>query len=133
MPKASSAWESIRLAWIWTAFVLLTSAAGLSMFLLSLVVWGVDPQYRSVHRIGEVWGRAVFLLNPGWRISISGRGFLKPSGTYLVVANHQSLFDIMALYHLRRQFKWVAKAELFAVPFMGWGMSGARYIQLHRG
>lgn len=133
MSKASAWRETARLAWIWTAFVALTSAAGLSMALASLVVWIVDPQYRSVHRIAEGWGRAIFLLNPGWRISVAGRGFLKPSGTYLLVANHQSLFDIMALYHLRRQFKWVAKAELFPIPFIGWGMSAARYIKLRRG
>ena len=133
MSNARSHWESLRVALIWIGFVIITILIPTTIVLASLVVWIVDPQYRSLHRMAEAWGRAIFLLNPGWRISVAGRGFLKPSGTYLIVANHQSLFDIMALYHLHRQFKWVAKAELFSIPFLGWAMSAARYIQLHRG
>ena len=133
MSNARSRWASVRVLLVWAGFVAVTIVFSSLMILASLVVWIVDPQYRSVHRIAEGWGRAIFWLSPGWRISVAGRGFLKPSGTYLIVANHQSVFDIMALYHLHRQFKWVAKAELFSIPIMGWAMSAARYVQLRRG
>ena len=133
MSNARSRWESLRVAWVWVEFVAVTIVITTAMLLASLVVWVADPHYRSLHRMAQAWGRSIFFLNPGWRISVAGRGHLKPSGTYLIVANHQSAFDIMALYHLRRQFKWVAKAELFSVPFLGWAMSSARYVKLYRG
>lgn len=41
--------------------------------------------------------------------------------------------DIFILYKLRTQFKWVAKADLFNAPFMGWMMSLCEYIKLERG
>jgi 1-acyl-sn-glycerol-3-phosphate acyltransferase len=70
---------------------------------------------------------------PPWRVRVTGRELLDPARPYIFVANHQSLFDILALFWLRRQFKWVAKDSLFAIPFLGWAMSAAGYIRLVRG
>ena len=50
-----------------------------------------------------------------------------------MVANHQSLLDILVLFRLFAHFKWVSKIENFRVPLIGWNMSLNRYIQLKRG
>jgi 1-acyl-sn-glycerol-3-phosphate acyltransferase len=50
-----------------------------------------------------------------------------------MVANHQSLLDILVLFRLFRHFKWVSKIENFRVPFIGWNMRLNRYIELRRG
>ncbi|MEO6029413.1 MAG: lysophospholipid acyltransferase family protein, partial [Candidatus Binatia bacterium] len=52
---------------------------------------------------------------------------------YVVVSNHQSLLDILVLFRLYRHFKWVSKAEIFRLPFIGWNMSLNRYIAIRRG
>ena len=41
--------------------------------------------------------------------------------------------DILAMFSLRKQFRWVAKRVLFAIPFLGWMMAMAGYIGIKRG
>jgi 1-acyl-sn-glycerol-3-phosphate acyltransferase len=43
------------------------------------------------------------------------------------------MLDILVLYALFRPFKWVAKAELFRVPFVGWNMWINDYVGIRRG
>ena len=72
-------------------------------------------------------------LNPYWDFSASGLENIDKRRTYVVVANHQSLADIIIIYKTKMQFKWVAKESLFRVPFIGWNLSLARHISLSRG
>jgi 1-acyl-sn-glycerol-3-phosphate acyltransferase len=62
-----------------------------------------------------------------------GRERIAADGTYVLVANHQSIGDIFVLYQLRKQFKWVAKDSVFLVPFLGWMMWMADYVPIRRG
>jgi 1-acyl-sn-glycerol-3-phosphate acyltransferase len=49
------------------------------------------------------------------------------------MSNHQGSYDIFALLgHLPFQFKWLAKKELFSIPFFGWAMTAAGYISIDR-
>ena len=51
----------------------------------------------------------------------------------IFVANHQSFFDIFALSgYVPVQIRWVAKASLFKIPFVGWSMKAAGYISVDR-
>jgi 1-acyl-sn-glycerol-3-phosphate acyltransferase len=50
------------------------------------------------------------------------------------MSNHQGSYDIFALLgHLPFQFKWLAKKELFSIPFFGWTMAAVGYISIDRG
>jgi 1-acyl-sn-glycerol-3-phosphate acyltransferase len=51
----------------------------------------------------------------------------------VVVANHQSLLDIVMLSRMPREMKWVAKEELFRIPWAGWMMRLAGDIPIRRG
>jgi 1-acyl-sn-glycerol-3-phosphate acyltransferase len=49
------------------------------------------------------------------------------------MANHQSNFDIPVLQaHLSSHFKWLAKAELYKIPFFGMILKRAGYISIDR-
>jgi 1-acyl-sn-glycerol-3-phosphate acyltransferase len=49
------------------------------------------------------------------------------------MANHQSNFDILALFAgLPVQFRWLAKEELFRIPLFGWAMRRCGYIPIDR-
>lgn len=126
---------SVRLwsAGVWILVVLLTIVFFLLILAARVLLGWRDPKRTTAHWLASLWGQASFLCYPGWRIRVTGRGHIHPNRSYLLVANHQSAFDIMALYFLRRQFKWVAKEELFKIPFAGWSMSLAGYISLGRG
>lgn len=78
-----------------------------------------DPLRRRTGRWFRRLGIALAKVNP-WRIHISGAEHLDPRQTYVIVSNHQSLADIPLLSHLRIDTKWMAKAELFRTPLLGW-------------
>lgn len=82
---------------------------------------------RSFRRLGILLGK----VNP-WRIHIAGREHIDPGGVYVVVSNHQSLADIPLIAHLKLDAKWLAKAELFRVPFVGWMLMMSGDIPVHR-
>ncbi len=64
---------------------------------------------------------------------VTGREHLQNGKHYIVIANHQSLLDILAVCAaLPINFKFLAKRELFQIPLMGWGMASAGYIPVDR-
>jgi 1-acyl-sn-glycerol-3-phosphate acyltransferase len=67
-------------------------------------------------------GPAIAKVNP-WRLHITGTDRFDRSRVYVIVSNHQSLADIPLIAHINFDAKWLAKAELFRVPFVGWMMS----------
>ena len=69
---------------------------------------------------------------PPWRLRVEGR-WPAAKGPYVVVANHQSMLDILLLSHLPREMKWVAKESLFRTPWVGWMLRMTGDIPVRRG
>jgi 1-acyl-sn-glycerol-3-phosphate acyltransferase len=103
------------------------------MLFFTIILYPFDRKRKVVHRQTFWWSDALIAMNPYWEIKASGLENIDPNRTYVVVANHQSLADIIVLYKTKMQFKWVAKASLFKVPFLGWCLSLAKHIKLSRG
>ncbi len=99
----------------------------------TVILFPFDRKRKFAHAQCFWWADAVIALNPHWKISASGLENIDKNKTYVVVANHQSLADIVILYKTRMQFKWVAKESLFKVPFIGWSLALAKHIKLSRG
>jgi 1-acyl-sn-glycerol-3-phosphate acyltransferase len=76
-------------------------------------------------------GRNVTRVNP-WRLHITGRENIQPGCTYVVVSNHQSLADIPLVSHVPIDAKWLAKAELFRTPVIGWLLRMAGDVAVER-
>ena len=86
------------------------------------------------HRISQFWARMIELILPFWEIRVEGLEHIGRPGPYVIVSNHQSLLDILiVLASLPLHFKFIAKSELFWIPFFGWHLWLARYIPLRRG
>lgn len=92
-----------------------------------------DRRLVFLHLATCCWGASYLWVNPAWSVWVTGREHIRKGVTYVVVSNHQSMLDILLGFRLLFPFKWVAKAELFKLPFVGWGMSLNRYIKLKRG
>ena len=118
---------------LWIVIALLTVGVFPPILLCSILLRPVDRRRLLAHWIGTWWGCTIVRLNPFWRLRVHGRAHIHPGRTYVLVSNHQSLADIVILYELRRQFKWVAKRSLFHIPFLGWNMGLVGYIPLERG
>lgn len=115
-------------------FVVLSSAV---LFPIALIIWLVtapfDRRKRALHKFTCFWASLYSWLNPAWPVTIHGRENVQPGTTYMFVANHLSLLDILVLFRLFYDFKWVSKAGIFGVPVIGWNMRLNGYIPLVRG
>ncbi len=96
----------------------------------ALTVWW-DPRRRFIHLVSRIWTRGYFVLNPLWKITVEG---VVPKGAYVVVANHRSMLDIVAMYALPiGNFKWVSKREVYRWPIFGWVLWMRGDIAIERG
>lgn len=119
--------------WIWVIGSFLTILLFFVMLSVTILLFPFDRKRKAAHSQCFWWSDAVIALNPYWDFKISGLENIDKSSTYVVVANHQSLADIVIVYQTRMQFKWVAKESLFKLPFLGWCMTLARHIRISRG
>jgi 1-acyl-sn-glycerol-3-phosphate acyltransferase len=110
----------IRSVWIWTAGGLLIAVWTIFVALVRLV--DRDPLRLKTARMFRRLGPVIAKVNP-WRLHITGTDGFDRSRVYVIVSNHQSLADIPLVAHINFDAKWLAKAELFRVPFVGWMMS----------
>ena len=119
--------------WGWVS-VLTVFFALLDIFIMWPLCLLLGDKNRSMfHSVSIVWARGILNWNPLWRLAVSGRANIQKGKNYVVVANHQSLLDILAVTAaLSLHFKFLAKRELFYIPFMGWAMGLAGYIPVDR-
>jgi len=119
---------------VFWAFLVVTSVL---LFPLAVLIWALsapfDPRKRVLHQFTCFWASLYSWFNPAWRVHVEGREKVRPGVAYVMVANHQSLLDILVLFRLFVHFKWVSKIENFRIPFIGWNMTLNRYVKLRRG
>ncbi len=116
-------------AYFFTSSAFLVCLAAIICFLTA----PFDPLRRSLHRFGCWWGHHYVRMNPLWHVRFLGRENIPQGTACVLVANHQSYWDIMVLYGLCVPFKWVAKQSLSKMPFIGWNLALNQSVQLQRG
>jgi 1-acyl-sn-glycerol-3-phosphate acyltransferase len=90
-----------------------------------------DPRRLRTGRWFRRLGRMLARIS-GWHTVISGLENVEANRVYVIVSNHQSLADIPVISYLKIDTKWMAKAELFGVPVVGWMLRMARDIRVDR-
>jgi 1-acyl-sn-glycerol-3-phosphate acyltransferase len=113
------------------------ATSSILLFPLAVLIWALTAPFDRrrvwLHRFTCFWASLYTWTNPVWRVRVEGRERIRRGVPYVMVANHQSLLDILVLFRLFVHFKWVSKIENFRIPFIGWNMRLNRYIQLVRG
>ena len=88
-------------------WVFLVASSAL-LFPVALLVWAAsapfDRRKRLLHQFTCFWASLYTWLNPAWRVRVEGREKIRPEATYVMVANHQSLLDILVLFRLFAHF-----------------------------
>lgn len=85
-----------------------------------------------IEKVIRGWSRA-WLIASGTKLSIEGREHIDPLRSYVVVANHQSSLDIMSCFlAVRLPIRYLAKKELFKIPFLAQGMRAVGIIEVDR-
>ena len=84
-------------------------------------------------RAARRWARG-FLWAAGVRVTLEGVENLQRDRPQIVVANHQSWFDVFALAaHLPVRYRFVAKKELAGVPVFGRAWRSCGHVSVDRG
>ena len=119
----------IRTIFVWSCIVVATLVLGVFV----LLAYPFDRSGKVGHYYAKLWGKLALLANRV-KVKVEGMERLSGKGPYIFMSNHQGYYDIFALLsHLPYQFKWLAKKELFSVPFLGWTMTAVGYISVDRG
>lgn len=113
----------------WAASTILFTFIAIPIWLLTLPF---DRRGLILHYASSIWGYMYALVNPYWTIRFEGRNNIRDNQPCIIISNHQSLADIMVLYGLLKNFKWVSKIQNFRIPFLGFVMRLNRYIEVDR-
>lgn len=90
--------------------------------------------YRKAARlIQRLWNLHLLAVG-GVKVVVSGAEKLDKSKRYVFISNHQSALDIPVIFAgLSHQISFIAKKELFMIPFFGWGIAIMGHIWIDRG
>lgn len=90
------------------------------------------PHYRFYSFVRNVFGPIVRLL---YRVKYKGTEHIPQKGGYIVAINHTSFIDpiLVAIPKPIQQLHFMAKAELFENPVLGWAVTHAYGFPVHRG
>ncbi|MDR1653948.1 MAG: 1-acyl-sn-glycerol-3-phosphate acyltransferase [Prevotellaceae bacterium] len=118
--------------YLWIFALPLAMALTFLTAVLTMLFSPVFPKSRFAHAIPKAWARAVCLLLL-IRVKTYGKENINTHQSYVYISNHQSIIDIFVIYGwLPSVFKWMMKAELFKIPFVGWACKAAGHIFLDR-
>lgn len=117
-------------------------AVVLVIFLIPWTIWwgswacvfGVLGSKRAVTFGIKTWSRGI-LIFAGVRLRVKEHAPLDIARPCVYLANHQSALDIPILLVTTpgaRNVRFMAKEELFKIPFIGWGMSRSGFIPIRR-
>ena len=111
----------------------------LPFFVINSVIFGVlavisgliiSKKVAALMAIG--WARLNIILTPMF-VTVKGRKNIEKGQSYVIVANHQSAYDIFLLNgYLGIDYKWIMKKEISKIPGVGIGSKAIGHIFIDR-
>ena len=80
-----------------------------------------------IHIISQFWAKSVFFIL-GKKFIVSGKDNINKKKKYILVANHGSLFDIVAIMSFYSGISWFGHERLLKVPLFGKILQMTDYI-----
>lgn len=118
----------VRTGWVSINVVFATFIFGTLTLLMS--IW--DRRKRFQGRWNMAWSRWI-LWSTGLPITFRGRENLVRGQQYIYIGNHSSALDIpLVLAILPGAVAFLAKVELFSIPYFGWIMRAMGSIPVNR-
>jgi 1-acyl-sn-glycerol-3-phosphate acyltransferase len=110
-----------HLATAWTAAEFVACSTGFVPLLATVRArTRDDPTHRLAGRWLRNFGKLTSFLTPLWKFSVEGTPPADiATRAYVVVSNHESNADPFLLSWLPWDMRWIAKEELFKLPFFG--------------
>jgi 1-acyl-sn-glycerol-3-phosphate acyltransferase len=108
-------------------FVILYSYTAVTVLMILIFT---PIRFRSgVNALLFVWANAVFMLM-GKKLHIEGRQHMIKKKKYILIANHTSIFDMMAIMSFNPGVCWFGQEKLLKVPLFGTMLKSLDYIPM---
>ena len=92
----------------------------------------LDASGRWQHGCARIWSRLI-LKTSRIAVQVEGLENIRPGEAAIFCVNHPSAMDIPILFvHLPVQFRFLAKKNLFHVPFLGWHLRRSGHVPVDR-
>jgi 1-acyl-sn-glycerol-3-phosphate acyltransferase len=125
---SKSLFKAIRIAWIclWTA--LATIILGIPVMVAGLL----SRTGNLAFSISKLWAYTMLAVS-FVRTEIINKEKIQRGKSYIIISNHQSLYDIIALVtRLGIQYRWFIKKEILKIPIFGYALYASRNIFIDR-
>ncbi len=118
----------LRTIWFLLNTVIATFIAGIILLTFGFF----DDNLRLLAFLEKFWGK--WLVNAaGLKIQVTGLENLNDDHQYIFAPNHASLLDVpITMTVLNRPILFMAKKELYRIPFFGWMLKAAGMIEVNR-
>jgi 1-acyl-sn-glycerol-3-phosphate acyltransferase len=97
-------------------FPILYCFTAIIVFIILIFAW--LNMRRPIRFVSQVWAKSVFLII-GKKFRIYGKENIRKENRYILVANHASLFDIVAIMSFYPGVSWFGHERLLKVPLFG--------------
>jgi 1-acyl-sn-glycerol-3-phosphate acyltransferase len=97
-------------------FAILYCYTAIGVFIILIFAW--LHMKRPIRFLFQLWAKSVFLIM-GKKFRVHGKENIKKGEKYILVANHASLFDIVAIMSFYPGVSWFGHERLLKVPLFG--------------
>jgi len=106
-------------------FAILYCYTAIGLFIVLIFSW--MNAKGPIRFLSRLWAKSVFLII-GKRLHIHGRENINKKERYILIANHASLFDIVAIMAFYPEVSWFGHERLLKVPLFGRFLKLTDYI-----
>jgi 1-acyl-sn-glycerol-3-phosphate acyltransferase len=99
-----------------TVWAILYSYTAVGVFIVIILLW--FRAKKAVQFLSMIWAKSVFLLM-GKNLKVTGKENIDRTRKYILLANHASLFDIVAIASFFPEVSWFGHERLLKVPVFG--------------
>ncbi len=92
-----------------------------------ILVFAFLRMKRPIRVLSQFWAKSVFILM-GKKLHVQGRENINKDHRYILVANHASLFDIVAIMSICSGISWFGHERLLKVPLFGMILRMTDYV-----
>jgi 1-acyl-sn-glycerol-3-phosphate acyltransferase len=116
-------------------FLTVTAFGILYLFTAIIIIIGMPVVFlklrRPVRLLIRFWARSVFLII-GKKLHVEGKERIEKNGKYLLIANHSSLFDIIAITSFFPGISWFGHERLLKIPVFSQILKMTDYVPMRK-
>lgn len=118
----------VRIVFTMIVIAVMTFLCGLLLILL----WPFGSYNVVSNKTALIWAKSI-LWAAGTKVDVNGLENIDFKKSYVFAGNHQSHIDVVAVFSiLPLTVRYIAKKELFRIPFFGWAMAASGTIKVDR-